>query len=337
MKRKLGFRLLLCLLFCNVWLGNIAFAEEKLSPLAYLNAMTNAHRTLNYEQLYILQQGEIAISLRYRHAYVNGKEYAQLLRLDNAREEIILRDNRVSYFGEFQPFSLQANQILDDLPSVLYTDFEQLTGYVFIDAGRTRVADRLARVIRVIPRDEFRYQYELWIDEENHLLLRSDLLDRERQILEQFKVIQSVVESELSHIVEPIDALILPALISSPQKPQPVLHWRLGWVPDGFNLVALSEQHLSEMWLDEKEPIESQFYRDGLFSFTIYLVRNKDLIFDEQFLRQGKTSIYSQTIGDNDVVIIGDIPLVSARHIVHEIQFSQKVGGSPPLAEGQSK
>ena len=300
-----------------------ARAEHFSSPLEYLNAMTKAHKTLNYEQLYILQQGEDVQSLRYRHAYWNEKEYAQLLRLDNNREEMILRDDMVSYFGEFQPFSLPSSHILDDLPSVLYTDFNQLQGYYFVDSGRMRVADRLARVIRIVPRDDFRYQYEVWIDEENHLLLRSDLLDRERNVLEQFKVIQNTVNEEFLYIVEPISTLILPTLIQPKENsPQNKLNWNPNWVPQGFRTISSGKQSLSEFLMDN-EQVESQLYSDGLFSFTIYVVQNKGIIFDEQFWRQGKMSIYSQTLGDKDVVIVGEIPLVSARHIVQEIKLQE--------------
>lgn len=314
------------------------WTETLNSPLAYLNAMTNAHRTLNYEQLYILQQGEIAISLRYRHAYIDGKEYAQLLRLDNAREEMILRDKTVSYFGDFQPFSLSSPQILDDLPAVIYADFNRLTGYHFIDVGRTRVADRIARGIRIIPKDEFRYQYELWIDEENHLLLRSDLLDRNRQVLEQFRVIQNAEDEQLLYIVEPINSLILPTLIQPKEKEKSEpLSWQPTWIPEGFWAVASGKQNLSEILLDENEQIESQLYSDGLFSFTVYLVQNKGVIFNEQFLRQGKMSIYSQTVGDKDVVVIGEIPLASARHIVQELQHLQKTEKISPVVEGKSQ
>lgn len=301
------------------------------SPLAYLNAMTKAHKTLNYELLYILQQGDEIDSLRYRHANYQSKEFAQLLRLDNTREEMILRDNMVSYFGEFQPFSLPSSHIFDDMPSVLYTDFNQLQGYHFIDAGRTRIADRLARVIRIIPVDEFRYQYVLWIDEETHLLLRSDLLDRDRNLLEQFKVIQSTVDEQILYIVEPISSLILPALIQPKTEGDPLsLGWKPAWVPQGFKALAAGQQSLSEVLMDN-EQVESQLYSDGLFSFTVYLVQNKGVIFNEQFWRQGKTSIYSQTIGDKDVVIVGEIPLVSARHIVQDIQNVQKNGEISPL------
>ncbi|RPE85759.1 MucB/RseB-like sigma(E) regulatory protein [Vespertiliibacter pulmonis] len=312
----------------------MAWAEDKpMSPQAYLNAMTNAHRQLNYEQLYIVQQGENVQSLRFRHANYQGKEYAQLLRLDNTREEIILRNNMVSYFGEFQPFSLPNNKIIDDLPSVIYADFNQLKGYYFVDAGRTRVADKLARIIRIVPRDEFRYQYVLWIDEETHLLLRSDLLDRDRNVLEQFKVIQSSVNEQLLYIIEPIESLILPTLIQPKIQPQSHnLTWQPNWLPSGFKVVSAGQQRLSDITFNE--PVESQLYSDGLFTFTVYNVENKGLIFNEQFWRQGKLSIYSQTVGDRDLVIVGEIPLVSARHIVQEIRLSQNNEVKQPLVEG---
>ncbi|WP_301098938.1 MucB/RseB C-terminal domain-containing protein [Otariodibacter sp.] len=302
----------------------MGFAEGGKTPIAYLNAMTSAHKMLNYELFYLVQQGEQVDSLRYRHANYLGKEYAQLLQLDKAREEIILRDNRVSYFGEFQPFSLASNHILDNLPILLYTDFNQLDGYNFIDVGRERVANRLARVIRIVPKDDFRYQHEIWIDEENYLLLRADLLDRDGNILEQFKVLKSTVDNQFMHIIEPITSLILPSVIVDEKKNSPSLNWEPKWIPQGFKKITSGTQRLSGI-LIENEQVESQLYSDGLVSFTIYLVQNKGIIFNEQFWRQGKISIYSQTIGDKDVVIVGEIPLVSARHIVQDIQQNQPI------------
>lgn len=74
------------------------------TPLLYLSSMTEAHKKSNYELLYILQQNTGIESFRLRHAFVNDKEYAQLLNLDHNREEIILKDSNVSYLGyNFRP------------------------------------------------------------------------------------------------------------------------------------------------------------------------------------------------------------------------------------------
>ncbi|WP_373778391.1 MucB/RseB C-terminal domain-containing protein [Glaesserella sp.] len=308
--------------FVMMFLSFFARAEQLQNPLAYLNEMTKAHQTLNYEQFYILQHGETTESLRYRHAYWNGKKFAQLLVLDGSREEIILRDDIVSYFGDFQPFSLPSRYILDNLPSVLYSNFNQLEGYHFIDAGRERIANRIARVIRIVAVDDFRYQYTLWIDEENYLLLKSNLTDRDNNVLEQFRVIQSTVDEQLLYIVEPISSLILPALITHKENDMSnQLEWMPTWLPRGFKALASGRQSLSEM-LMSNEHIESQLYSDGLFTFTVYVVENRGIVFNEQFWREGKMSIYSQTIDDKDIVIVGEIPLVTARHIVQELRHS---------------
>lgn len=308
-----NYRFYILLLFCSLF----AHADTK-TPLQFLQAMVSAHQTRNYEQLYLMQKGENVTSLRYRHAYTGGREYAQLLHLDELREELILRDGKVSYFGDFQPFSLRSPHILDNLPMVMYGRFAELKGYHFIDAGRSRIADRPARMIRIVPRDDFRYQYMLWIDTETHLLLRSDLLDRDNTVLEQFRVLQSTLDDELLGIVEPIEALRLPTFIETKRHQTQRLKWQPQWVPEGFKRVAQTKQRLPEMQMADE--VESQLYSDGLFSFTVYVMKNQGVAFDEQFWREGKTSIYSQSLGGYDVAIIGEIPLVAARHIAQDLR-----------------
>lgn len=311
-------------------------ALEAPTPLDYLNKMAEAHRTLNYEQIYVLQEGDEAVSWRYRHAQSENKRYAQLLKLDNARQEIILQHNQIGYFGEFAPFSLQAEQILDNLPSVIYTDFNRLQGYTMLDLGRSRVANRVARIIRLLPNDDFRYQYLLWIDEETHLLLKSELLDRDKNRLEEFRVLKSSVDDELQEIIEPISELVLPTQVEAKSDYIPPMNWKPKWLPKGFELKSSGRPSIHGT-LSYSDFIESQFYSDGLFSFTIYLADNKGVPFEEQFWRDGKTSVYSQTVGDNDVIIIGEIPIASARHILQEIEFNLPLEEEKNAAQAAEK
>lgn len=247
------------------------------------------------------------------------------MKLDFVREEVVQRDNIISYFGDFTPFSLESTRILDNLPSILTANFERLEGYSVLDGGKSRVADRVVRLIRLVPNDDFRYRYSLWIDEEHFLLMRSELLDRDDNLLEQFRVLQTVVDDEIAGIVHPISALVLPPILPSASsavfiaKPRGAM-WQLNWLPIGFKAVSgFKRPH--DKWL-ENDIIASQLYSDGLFSFTIYLLENQGVVFNEQFWREGKTSLYSQTVGDKDVVIVGEIPLASARHILREMRLN---------------
>lgn len=308
-------------------------AEIALSPLDYLLAMHQAHQQKQYELFYIRQRSDNVESFRYRHAYDHQRQYAQLLRLDHSPEEIIQRDRVISYIGYgFQPFSLRSNQILDNLPTLLYADFSALSPYYhFIDGGKTRIADRVARIIRIMSRDNFRYQYTVWIDEESHLLLQSETLDRNNQVLEQFRVIYQFVDDQLLYIVEPIVSMMLPPLLVTPTETEKkAIAWQPNWLPAGFVKVNQQNQTLANNnWKGER--VESQLYSDGLSSFTIYVLTNKEVIFNDQFWKEGNLTIYIQTINDKDIVIIGEIPLITAKNIAQQIQFISPPNKEKPL------
>lgn len=74
--------------------------------------------------------------------------------MDGPRREVVQRGNEISYFEPgLEPFTLNGDYIVDSLPSLIYTDFKRLSPYYdFISVGRTRIADRLCEVIRVVAR-----------------------------------------------------------------------------------------------------------------------------------------------------------------------------------------
>ncbi|VTM58247.1 anti-sigma E factor [Klebsiella pneumoniae] len=112
---------------------------------------------------------------------LNNQPLAQLLQLDGPRREVVLRGTEISYFEPgLDPFTLNGDYIVDSLPSLVYSDFKRLSAsYDFISVGRTRIADRLCDVIRVVARDGTRYSFIAWLDAETKLPLRVDLLDRD--------------------------------------------------------------------------------------------------------------------------------------------------------------
>lgn len=295
------------------------------TPLLYLSSMADAHKKSNYELFYILQQDTGIESFRLRHAFVNDKEYAQLLNLDHNREEIILKDSNVSYLGyNFRPFSLNSSHILDNLPNVIYADYHHLKGYVFLDAGKDRIADRMAKVIRILPKDNFRYSYTLWIDEETNLLLKSQLQNEDNVVLEEFRVLQLYQSQEIAMIANAIDVLMLPTLTSTQKEEiKSPYHWEVNELPTGFRLMK-SQTVSGATYQFDTEYVDSRLYSDGLLSFTIYVMPSQGTNFDGYAGQQGKLTFLNQTINDKDIVIIGNVPLQAAKHILKNIQFKEE-------------
>ena len=163
-----------------------SFGTDSLSPKQLLLDMKKAAEQLNYEFSFVQTTPSNMDSLRYRHFKSNGKTFAQLVTLDGAQQEIVQRDNLISYFQpNYQPFTINSEGITDNLPPLIRANFDTLEQYYdFVNIGRNRVADHVVQTIRILPKDDFRYQYVAFIDEDNNLLLRSDMLDRDGNLLD---------------------------------------------------------------------------------------------------------------------------------------------------------
>lgn len=71
-------------------------------------------------------------------------------------------------------------------------------------------------MIRVVARDGTRYSYIVWIDAETKLPMRVDLLDRDGETLEQFRVISFDVNGQVGNSMQNLAKASLPPLLSVP-------------------------------------------------------------------------------------------------------------------------
>ena len=301
----------------SLLLSSIASAEE-LSAKQSLDKMTQALDNLNYEIAFVQTTPANMDSFRYRHIKQDNKTYAQLVTLDGRQQEIIQRDNLVSYFQpNAQAFTLNSGNIVDAMPAVVRANFDKLSSYYdFVKLGKDRVAGRFADTIRIVPKDDFRYQYLVFIDEENGLLLRGDMLDREGKLLDQFRVVTLYIDDKLRGLTAYTSKLSLPPLLKESKNEQSSdITWSAGWLPQGFSLIRYTQEIL------ENEIIDSALYSDGLFTFTLFVsnVGSNDL--PENTWKQGAYTIYSEVIGGKEITFIGQLPISTAKRIVQEVKF----------------
>lgn len=310
-----------CLLFGSFFSPNLAWPENTRSPKDTVKEMIQAQSQLNYQISFVQTNATDLKTFRYKHTNVGNKIYAQLSSLNGPRQDIIRRDNLVSYFPfNYSPFTIQSNQIVDYLPHIMNVNIDKLEeNYDFFAVGRNRVADRLTQVIKVIPKDNFRYQYVIFIDENTHLLLRSDMLDREGDILESFQVLDLILKGEEQEWVSQLGNFSFPPLsVDDKEKKSTAVSsqkWAPQWLPKGFKLIKEKSQL-------ENGNVVSQLYSDGLFSFALYVA---DKIADdnkENLWYQHVNTIYTKNIGEKEVTLIGQVPANTAKRIVQDIKFN---------------
>lgn len=305
-----------CLLAGSLFYSSIAPAQD--TPGAMLQQMNSASRTLNYELAYISINKLGIESLRYRYALVDQQPLAQLLHMDGPHREVLQRGKGISYFEPgLEPFTLPGDHIVDALPGIVYSDFNRLAKYYdFLSVGRTRIADRPCEVVRVVARDGSRYSYLVWIDEDTKLPLRVDLLDRDGETLEQYRVISFVVGSDVQNVMRGLLKANLPPVLSPPAAATAKLGWAVGWLPAGVDEVATTRHSLPNV----AAPVESRLYSDGLFSFSVNVSPTASGS-APQYYRQGRRTIQIEVRNGHEITIIGELPTPTAKRIADSITF----------------
>ena len=308
-----------CLAAGSLLTPSIASADS--SSEALLQEMGKASQTLNYEMGFINITKQGIDSFRYRHAVSNQSSLAQLVLMDGPRREIVQRGKDISYFETgLQPFTLDGDHIVDSLPSIVFSDFSLLSKYYdFIAVGRARAADRLSQVIRVVSRDGTRFSYVIWVDEQTKLPMRVDLLDRDGETLEQFRVISFYDGQQVVDVLADLEKASLPPVLSLPASEQVKFGWQVKWLPAGVAEVASSRRNLPNMPVT----IESRLYTDGLFSFSVNISATTNGP-SEQLIRQGRRTVQTEVRNGNEITVVGELPPSTAKRIADSIVFSAK-------------
>ena len=292
-------------------------ADETHDALSLLNKMTKAVQIRDYQIHFVSQdKDQYATTFEYNHLGADKKENinAQLLYLEGPAKEIILHNNTTSYFQPDSPsFSISSSRITEAFPDVIYNDFNSLANiYDFILLGKARTANRGAQLVKVIAKDKDRYSYVIWIDDENFLPLRIDLLDEDNDIVNQLKVVDLDRDFDAKKFKNYIDNRTYPILLSIEKQNNLLDAWHLAWLPKGFKEIAAYNVNFYS------SDIATKLFSDGVFSFTVNVSLEQASQLN-QIIQQGGRTIFSTNMGNKNIIIIGNLPQVTIEKIAQNI------------------
>ncbi|KGY08748.1 MULTISPECIES: sigma-E factor regulatory protein RseB [Vibrio] len=300
-----------------------AFAEQTPAG-ALLHQMNEASQHLNYELSYILIKKNSIEPLLYRHARLDDEQLAHLVYLSGPVREVIRRGGEVSYIEPgVEPFTIDSSSMVAPTIPLLNANIEELSEfYDFIQVGRAREAGTACQVLRVVPKDGLRYSYVLWVDEKSKLPLRADLLDRDGEVLEQYRTIAYSVNDQVRTILSGLNDVKLPEVLSLPKGQLEESFWRVNWIPSGFEPKELNRYRM----VNTERMVESQMYSDGLFNFSVYIADSDNLSLKGQLVRQGRRTLHSFVNGNLEISVVGDIPPATAKRIAQSVVVSAPEG-----------
>ena len=291
----------------------------------WLERVNEAARQLNYEGTFVyLHQGHLE-TLRIIHRADEHGETERLYSLTGSRREI-LRDNDkiTSIFGDSRAVLVDRREVANPLAAIVPKDVGGLSAHYRLEMlGDGRIADRSARQIGIVPRDDLRYGYRLWVDEQSGLLLRSDLLDEAGEPVEQ------VIFTELRTPATIDPDSLRPGITGEgftwyQPKPGdapdtlPEERWAFDGLPPGFGLVLREVRTLP----GSHGPVEHLVFSDGMASVSVYVESaNKDELFTGTS-RMGAVNAYGRVLGDYQVTVVGEVPAATARGVAEAMQVA---------------
>ena len=311
--------LLLAWLACH---GQMLAAE---SASQWLHDMSTALKTLDYDGIFVYQHDGKLDVMRIIHRVDDGGQRERLVSLTGSEREVlrddrsvtcIMPDNRsvmIGRSGPTQPFPV----VPDDLDAI--SRYYQLE-----DLGQDRMIGYHARVIAVTPRDEFRYGYHFWIEQDSRMLLKSDLTGVDGKAIEQVQFTTLDIGSDI-----PVSVL-KPSLsgdgytwhrqteINNAQGPgfgQP--GWTVAELPAGFAMTDFRHRRLHE----EGGDAEHMVFSDGMATVSVYVeqaVAGAGVF--TGLSSMGAMNAYGAVVDGYQITVVGEVPPATVRMIAESVR-----------------
>ncbi|MEO8464857.1 MAG: MucB/RseB C-terminal domain-containing protein [Gammaproteobacteria bacterium] len=298
--------------------GGHAMAQE---AGKWIDRMNRAVDELNYRGTFVHVIDGTAEIMNIVHRNVAGNS-GERISSEAPRREIVRENDQVKWILPDQKLVLlETRKDVSPLVSALPSYSADLEPHYEINLrAATRIANRPAQVLEIKPRDEFRYGYLLWLDQETAMPLKSQLMDERGRTVEQIlfteiDMASDVAASDLEPTINTtgFSTLRPPDLVPSLAANVP---WRASAVPGGFRLSAATQSPMP----GSKYPVEHLVYSDGLATVSVFIEDPKTKAeVNDGFSKVGSTNTFSLTLRGRKVTAVGEVPRQTVRTIASSL------------------
>lgn len=307
------------LILCLIFTPFVSHAEVVES---WLDKMSQAMKTTNFEGTMIIRQADQLQALNVRHGMNQEGFWERMESLNGEAREIIRHNSKVTTIfpqrklvtvsHESEPMLLHSR-----LPSNMAL-FKKL--YAVKAAGFDRVAGRHARILELQPLDNFRYGYKFWLEKESGLLLKCDLLDEQKQVVEQLMFSELNILEQLPENIDRIPSEVSTYKVvdlDMGKINQVKSSWVASQLPQGFSMTGNNIRPS----VTGKGIRHHIMFSDGMASVSVFIEKHDP---DETMLkgvsRMGALNAYSFHLNENHITVIGEVPVATVRLIGQSIR-----------------
>lgn len=315
-----------CFVLAGLWLALAGQASAE-GVEKWLIRMEHAMSSISYRGTLVSISNGRMDTLRVVHRIDDEGVRERIYALDGPPREVLRDHDRIRCL-----ISGQSSVVVDNpFPTRLFPGIsrEGLVGpdsvYQMRLEGTGRVAGRAARVIEIVPRDRYRYGRRLWLDRDTAMLLRSMVFTPGGAVVEKLSFVEielgaSIADGELESDLESPARLARYEVtgrasgeLSASKNPR----WLPENLPDGFRLVSVGRGD------GDSEHYEHLLFSDGLASFSVYVEPISGTSIVEQLEARGAMHIYTGTLDNQRVTVVGEVPAPTVRQIGRHLRRLQ--------------
>ena len=324
-RRRLAIALLLPLLLPTAWAGGQY--GKTASPEIWLRRMNAALRDRNYTGTFVYIHGPHLDSIQITHRADAKGGIERLMSLTGPPREIIRGHHSVKcVLPDSRLVLVERRYAAQNFPAALPSSVpaKRLAAYYhFKDLGEGRIAGYQSKIIGILPRDQYRYGYRLWLDVRTGMLLRSDLLDSDGHTVER------VMFTSLHYPKTIPDSALQPTEIRGGfvwniqgdseklSAAEEHVHWQATRLPPGFVLSLTDVQRVAGV----QQPVRHMVFSDGLASVSVFAEAasqsRKALIGPSQM---GAVNAFGRQIGDHHLTVVGEVPRATVQMIAESMR-----------------
>jgi sigma-E factor negative regulatory protein RseB len=313
--------------FC-LWLvfrGSPVSADQ--SATDWLMRINDAAANLSFAGTFVYVRDNKVEAMQVARRVRDGSMQERLYALNGEARELVRDMDRVWCYIPDRNIGVHDYRQTSEsgFPRILPGDIDSMKTYYEFERGiEQRIADRMARQIKIVPKDRYRYGYSLWADKQTGLLLRSDLLDQDGAIVEQYVFVNIEVDREIAdHELESVNSKeqLVWYGTDTPNLTVEVIqkHWQIASPPMGFRLT----KHIKRMTPMEMIEEEHMVYTDGLSTVSVFFKKAREGQSGMTGLtRMGSMHAYRSTISGYWVTVMGEVPAETVKHIARQINYT---------------
>ncbi len=310
--------------WCLFAIPAVTLADDEV--FQWLERMDAAMSQMNYQGTFVYVHEDNVESVRITHVVDERGLHERLVSVSGTPREVIRDSNGVSWFSG-EDHTILANSAANRtfFPELPLGDPAQASqSYQFRLARNQRIAGHSARRVDILPKDQYRYGYSLWLEVQSSLLLQWELTGSQGETLAKLMFTDLKMGSEVdptelrSKSANDVPARQKPATEADSHSVSSPPLWQPASLPSGFRLTS----HLVQK-SQQGNSFEHLVYSDGIAAVSVYIeAAEPDSDPEPGLSKLGTTHVFTRELDGELITVLGDVPAVTVKLIGESLESS---------------